>query len=71
MPQRSVLQLVQTFQKVNNIDVPYKIVERRPGDIAACFADPSYAKKMLDWEAKLPLDDMCKDAFEYEVKASE
>ena len=67
----SVLEMVNTFQKVNNIKVPYKIVERRPGDIAACFADPSYAKKMLDWEAILPLDDMCKDAFEYEVKASE
>ncbi len=64
----SVLDMVKTFEKVNNIKVNYKIVERRPGDIDACYADPKYAKKMLNWEAKLSLDDMCKDAYEFGVK---
>lgn len=61
----SVLDIVNTFNKVNNIDVPYKIKDRRPGDIDACYADPKYAKEKLNWEAKLKLEDMCKDAYNY------
>ena len=61
----SVLDIVNTFNKVNNIDVPYKIKERRSGDIDACYADPTYAKEKLNWEAKLKLEDMCKDAYNY------
>lgn len=61
----SVLDIVNTFNKVNNIDVPYKIKDRRPGDIDACYADPTYAKEKLNWEAKLKLEDMCKDAYNY------
>ena len=64
----SVLDMVRTFERVNNIKVNYKIVGRRPGDVAACYADPSYAKKALGWEAKLTLDDMCKDAYEFGVE---
>lgn len=59
----SVLDLVKTFEKVNNVEIPYKIVERRPGDIATCFADPSYAKEKLNWEAKLGLESMLSSAY--------
>ena len=61
----SVLEIVNTFIKVNNIDVPYKIKERRPGDIDCCYADPSYALKELEWKAELSLEEMCKDAYNY------
>lgn len=61
----SVLEIVNTFTKVNNIDVPYKIKDRRPGDIDACYADPTYALKELGWKAELSLEDMCKDAYNY------
>ena len=61
----SVLEMVETFKKVNNIDVPYKIVERRPGDIAACYADPTYAKEKLGWKAELGIEDMVKDAYNF------
>ena len=61
----SVLQLVETFKKVNNVDVPYKIVDRRPGDIASCYASVDKAKKELNWEAKLDIEEMCKDAYNY------
>jgi UDP-glucose 4-epimerase len=42
--------------------VPYRIVDRRPGDIATCYADPSLAKDVLGWEAVYGLEDMCRDA---------
>ena len=51
--------------KVNNIDVNYKITDRRPGDIDACYADPSYAKEKLGWEATLGIEDMCRDAYNF------
>ena len=61
----SVLEMVETFKKVNGVDVPYKIVERRPGDIAACYADPSYALEKLGWKAELGIEDMVKDAYNF------
>ena len=61
----SVLDIVNTFEKVNNIDVKYKIVDRRPGDIDACYADPSYAKQKLGWEAKLGIEEMCRDSYNF------
>lgn len=61
----SVLEIVNTFMKVNHVNVNYKIVDRRPGDIDACFADPSYAKEKLGWEATLGIEDMCKDSYNY------
>ena len=67
----SVLDLVNTFKKVNNIDVPYKIVDRRKGDIASCYADATLAKKELDWNAKETIEDMCKDAYNYIVNNKE
>lgn len=62
----SVLQLVKAFEKANGIDVPYEIVERRPGDIADCYADTSKAKRELGWTAKRDIIDMCRDAWRFE-----
>lgn len=61
----SVLEIVNTFKSVNNIDVPYIIKERRPGDIDACYADPTYAKEKLNWQAELSLENMCRDAYNF------
>lgn len=64
----SVLELVETFKKVNGVDVKYKIAPRRPGDIAECYADPSYAKEQLGWEAKLGVEQMCRDSWNFMQK---
>ncbi len=64
----SVLQIVNSFMEVTGQKVNYKIVDRRPGDIAACYADASLAKKELGWEAKKTLDDMCRDTWNYKMK---
>lgn len=63
----SVLDLVNTFQKVNNVEVKYKIVGRRAGDIATCYADPSKAKKELGWVAEKGIEDMCRDSWNFIV----
>lgn len=62
----SVLQLVNTFKRVNNVDVPYQIDSRRPGDIATCYANCDYAKKLLDWTAQYDLADMCRDSWRWQ-----
>ena len=64
----SVLEIVKTFEKVNNIKIDYKIAEARPGDIAACYADPTYAKDKLNWEATLDIKKMCEDSYNYAKK---
>ena len=61
----SVLQIVSAFEKATGKKVNYKITDRRPGDIAACFANPQKAKKELGWEAKFSIDEMCKDAWRF------
>ena len=61
----SVLDLVENFKKVNGVDVPYKIVDRRPGDIAACYADPTKALEELGWKAEYGLEDMMRDSYNY------
>ena len=63
----SVLQLVNTFKEVNNVDVPYRIVERRPGDIDACYASTKKANELLDWHAELGIEDMCRDAYNFVI----
>ncbi|HCO18288.1 MAG TPA: UDP-glucose 4-epimerase GalE [Tissierellales bacterium] len=63
----SVLELIETFKKVNGVDVPFVIGERRPGDIAVCYADPSKAYKELGWKANKSLEDMVRDAWRFEV----
>lgn len=64
----SVLELIENVKKVNNIEVPYVIEERRPGDIAACYADPSLANEKLGWYAEKDIEDMCKDAYNFASK---
>lgn len=61
----SVLDLVNTFMDVNGVNVNYKIVSRRPGDIDACYADASKARDVLGWEAKLEIEEMCRDAYNF------
>ena len=61
----SVLDIVNAFEKVNGVKVPYEIVERRPGDIAECYADASKAEKMLGWKAEKSLEEMCRDAWNF------
>ena len=63
----SVLDLVNTFKEVNNIDVPYVITGRRAGDIDACYADATYALNKLNWKAEKDIKDMCKDAYNYAI----
>lgn len=64
----SVLDLVKTFARVNNIEVPYKITDRRPGDIAACYADPTKAREELGWEAHKGIEEMCRDSWNFVQK---
>jgi len=67
----SVLQLVKAFEETNNIKVPYEIVDRRPGDIASCYADTSKAKKELGWAAKRGIVEMCRDSWKFESNYKE
>ena len=64
----SVLEIVENFSKVNNVKVNYKIAPRRPGDIASCYADPSYAKEQLNWEAEKGIEEMCRDSYRFVMK---
>ncbi len=64
----SVLEMVKTFEKVNNVNVNKKIVERRPGDIDACYADSRKAKEILGFEAKKGIEEMCLDSYNYVKK---
>jgi len=62
----SVLDMVNAFSKAVGKDIPYEIVDRRPGDIASCYADPSYAKELLGFVAEKTLDDMCRDSWNWQ-----
>ena len=61
----SVLELVKTFEKVNNIKVNYQITDRRPGDIATCYADPKKAEELLGWKAEKKIEEMCRDSYHF------
>lgn len=63
----SVLELVKAFEDANGFSIPYEIVDRRPGDIAECYADVSKAKRELGWEAKRDIVTMCRDAWRFEM----
>lgn len=65
----SVLEIVKTFEKVNNLKLNYKFAPRRAGDLPEFYADPSKAKKELDWEAKRGIEEMCKDAWNFAKNA--
>jgi len=62
----SVLDMIKAFEKASGIAVSYKIVDRRPGDIASCYADPTYAEKKLGWKADYDLDKMCEDTWRWQ-----
>ncbi|KPU54586.1 MULTISPECIES: UDP-glucose 4-epimerase GalE [Bacillus] len=63
----SVLEMVNAFEKVSGKKIPYKIIGRRPGDVAVCFADVSKAKRELGWEAEYGLEEMCLDSWRWQV----
>ena len=62
----SVLDMVEAFKLASKVDIPYKIVPRRVGDIAKCYANPSLAKSILNWEAIKTIEDMCKDSWRWQ-----
>ena len=62
----SVLDMVNAFQKVNGVNVPYVIAPRRPGDIATCYADPAKSSQILRWQAQKSLEDMCRDTWNWQ-----
>lgn len=62
----SVLEMVAAFERAAGKKIPYRIVDRRPGDIAECWADPSRAERELDWKAEKGIDEMCLDAWRWQ-----
>ncbi len=62
----SVLDVVKTFEKINDVKIPYEFTDRRPGDIAICYADPTKAFNKLGWKAEKNLEDMCRDAWRWQ-----
>lgn len=62
----SVLEMITAFEQAAGRKIPYEIVERRPGDIAECYADPSRAKAKLGWSAKRGIEEMCADAWRWQ-----
>ena len=66
----SVLDIVNAFERSTGVKIPYRITERRPGDIAECWSDPSRAAKELGWKAERTLEDMCRSAWNFEKAKS-
>lgn len=64
----TVLELVETFQKINDVEVPHQIADRRQGDVEAIYADAARAKQLLGWSANCSIEQMCKDAWAYALK---
>ena len=64
----SVLDMVKAFEEANGLKLPYKIVARRPGDLATCYADPAKSEKVLGWKAEKTLVDMCRDSWNWQSK---
>ena len=64
----SVLDMVHAFIEANGVNVPYEIVERRPGDIDCCYADPTKSAEVLHWKAEHDLQDMCRDSWNWQSK---
>ncbi len=61
------MKVIKTFEKVNNVKIPYQIKPRRSGDIAACYANAQKAFKELGWKAENTLEDMCRDSYNWEI----
>jgi UDP-glucose 4-epimerase len=62
----SVLEMVEAFRKASGKEIPYRIVSRRPGDVASCYADPTLAARLLGWRAERGLDQMCRDVWHWQ-----
>jgi UDP-glucose 4-epimerase len=62
----SVLEVIASYSKAVGREIPYELVERRPGDVAASYADPSRAENELFWVAERDLDDMCRDSWHWQ-----
>jgi len=62
----SVLEMVNSMRKASGKDIPYKLVDRRPGDVGTCYASPSKAKEILNWSATLGVDRMCEDSWRWQ-----
>ena len=62
----SVLEIVRAFEKASGRPVPYRIVDRRPGDVASCYADPAAAEQILGWKAQFGIDRMCEDSWRWQ-----
>ncbi|MCX7896785.1 MAG: UDP-glucose 4-epimerase, partial [Rhodocyclaceae bacterium] len=62
----SVLEMVRAFEKASGRPIPYRIAPRRPGDVACCYADPSYAATRLGWRAQRGLPEMCADLWRWQ-----
>jgi len=67
----SVLELVKTFEEVNQITIPYKIASRRSGDVAESYSDSNKAKTLLHWRAKKDIGDICRDTWKFQMKLGE
>ncbi|MDL1963343.1 MAG: UDP-glucose 4-epimerase GalE [Deltaproteobacteria bacterium] len=64
----SVFEIISAFEKASGRKIPHKIIDRRPGDIATCFADPTKANKQLGWAAQYDINQMCADAWQWQEK---
>ncbi|MDX1618449.1 MAG: UDP-glucose 4-epimerase GalE [Balneolaceae bacterium] len=62
----SVLEVIKAFEEASGREIPYRIIDRRPGDIAECYADPTKAERELGWKAERDLLDMCRDAWRWQ-----
>ena len=67
----SVLDMVKAYEKASSKKINYNIVPRRAGDIAACYANPSFSKEVLGWEAVKTLDEMCADSWKWQMNNPE
>ena len=62
----SVLEVVKAYARASGREIPYRVVARRPGDVAACYADPALAARLLGWRARHDLDRMCADSWRWQ-----
>jgi len=62
----SVLEALKAFERASGRTIPFQLLARRPGDVAACYADASLARTMLKWQAELEIDAMCRDAWRWQ-----
>lgn len=62
----SVLEVIKAFEKASGREIPHELVDRRPGDVAECYADPSFAEQELGWKAERGIDEMCEDSWRWQ-----